>query len=73
MDTAMAVATKLATGPQHALHWTKRALNNWIRMAGPIFDASLAYEMLNFFDTDIKEGLSALVDKRPPVFPSAET
>jgi enoyl-CoA hydratase/carnithine racemase len=71
MAKAMEVATKLATGPQHAIRWTKRALNNWIRMAGPIFDNSLALEMLNFFDDDVVEGAKAIREKRPPKFPSA--
>ncbi|HKJ00159.1 MAG TPA: enoyl-CoA hydratase/isomerase family protein [bacterium] len=71
MDKAMEVATKLATGPQYAVRWTKRALNNWIRMAGPIFDNSLALEMLNFFDDDVIEGAKAVREKRPPKFPSA--
>src|SRR3970040_1495349 len=48
MDKAWEVADKLAAGPQQAQRWTKRALNNWMRVAGPIFDASLAFEMLNF-------------------------
>lgn len=70
MDKALEVATKLANGPQQAVRWTKRALNNWIRMAGPIFDNSLALEMLNFFDDDVVEGAKAIKDKRAPVFPS---
>jgi enoyl-CoA hydratase len=68
---AMEVATKLALGPQLAIRWTKRALNHWIRQAGPIFDHSLALEMLSFFGDDVSEGVKALKEKRPPVFPSA--
>ena len=71
MDKAMETANKLASGPQHALRWTKSALNNWIRMAGPIFDNSLALEMLNFFDDDVAEGAKAIREKRDPRFPSA--
>jgi enoyl-CoA hydratase/carnithine racemase len=71
VPTALEVAEKLATGPQLAIRWTKRALNNWLRQASPIFDASLALEMLNFFDEDVAEGAAALVEKRPPRFPSA--
>jgi enoyl-CoA hydratase len=44
----MAVAVKLATGPRHAIRYTKRALNQWLLQAGPIFDHSLALEMLGF-------------------------
>jgi enoyl-CoA hydratase len=71
VPTALEVAEKLATGPQLAIRWTKRALNNWLRQASPIFDASLALEMLNFFDEDVAEGAAALVEKRSPKFPSA--
>jgi len=71
MDKAWEVANRLAAGPQNALRLTKRALNNWLRVAGPIFDASLAYEMLNFLEPDVQEGLAALKEKRPPRFPSA--
>jgi enoyl-CoA hydratase len=65
---AMTVAEKLATGPQLAIRLTKRALNGWIRDAGPIFDQSAAYEMLTFLGDDIKEGLASLREKRPPQF-----
>jgi enoyl-CoA hydratase len=68
MDKALEVAHKLAAGPQQALRWTKRSLNNWLRMAGPSFDTSLALEMLGFFSADIKEGNAALREKRPPRF-----
>ena len=30
------------------MRWTKHALKNWLRMAGPSFDASLALEFLGF-------------------------
>jgi len=70
LPTALAVAEKLAAGPQHALRWTKRSLNLWIRDASPIFEASLAYEMLNFFDDDVLEGATAIKEKRAPKFPS---
>src|SRR5271167_4252830 len=68
MDKALETAHKLAAGPQQALRWTKRSLNNWLRMAGPHFDTSLALEMLGFFSADIKEGSLALREKRPPHF-----
>jgi enoyl-CoA hydratase len=71
MDKALETAHKLAAGPQQALRWTKRALNNWLRMAGPSFDTSLALEMLGFFSADVKEGNSALKERRPPKFGSS--
>lgn len=70
LDTALSVAQQLGRGPQAALQWTKHSLNNWLRMAGPTFDASLALEMLSFFGDDVVEGVAALRAKRPPVFPS---
>jgi len=71
MDTARDVAGKLAKGSQPAIRWTKRALNNWLRQAGPIFDQSLALEMLSFMGPDVREGARAIREKRPPDFPSA--
>ncbi len=72
MSTAMEVAHKLAAGPQPAIRWTKRALNQWLRQAAlNSFDYSLALEMMGFFGADIREGLSALQEKRAPNFPSA--
>ncbi|HKX38192.1 MAG TPA: enoyl-CoA hydratase/isomerase family protein [Burkholderiales bacterium] len=67
---ALEVARKLAAGPQTALRWTKYSLNNWLRMAGPAFDASLALEMMGFTGPEVKEGLAALREKRAPKFPS---
>lgn len=72
LDKAMAVANKLANGSQHAIRYTKRSLNNWMRMSQPAFDASLALEMLCFMGNDIKEGLAAVKEKREPRFPSTE-
>ena len=72
MSTAMGVAQKLAAGPQPAIRWTKRALNQWLRQAAVnSFDYSLALEMMGFFGADVREGLTALQEKRTPNFPSA--
>ncbi len=66
--TALEVAEQLTTMSQSALRWTKHTLNHWYRQAGPIFDASLAYEMYGFGGPDAREGLSAARDRRPPRF-----
>lgn len=71
LEEALRVADSLATGSQLAIRWTKRSLNNWLKMAGPIFDQSAAYEMLCFMGPDVVEGATALQEKRPPRFPSA--
>ena len=42
LDEALRVAGTLAAGSQLAIRWTRRALNNWLKMAGPIFDQSAA-------------------------------
>jgi enoyl-CoA hydratase len=68
LPTALAVATKLARGPRDATRMTKRALNHWLRQALPAFEASLAYEMLNFLGPDAAEGLAALQERRRPEF-----
>jgi enoyl-CoA hydratase len=72
LPRALEVADKLALGSQQAIRWTKRSLNNWLRMAGPIFDQSIALEMLTFMGEDVREGLQAIREKRTPRFPSAQ-
>jgi enoyl-CoA hydratase len=72
MDKAMAVANKLAAGSQQAIRLTKRSLNGWMNMARPIFESSLAMEMLCFLGEDAKEGVASVREKRAPKFPSAQ-
>jgi len=43
-----------------------------MRMAGPIFDASLGIEMLGFLSADAREGVNAAREKRRANFPSAQ-
>ena len=66
---AVAVAARLAEGAPTAIRWTKHALNNWLRQAGPAFDASLALEFLGFTGPEAKEGLASHREKRLPAFP----
>jgi enoyl-CoA hydratase len=66
---ALEIASRLAEGAQSAIRWTKYALNNWLRQAGPTFDTSLALEFLGFSGPDVQEGLSAHLEKRKPKFP----
>jgi enoyl-CoA hydratase len=66
--TAMRVARKLQRGSKTAIRWTKYALNNWLRVAGPAFDASLAMEFLGFTGPDVREGIASLREKRAPRF-----
>lgn len=62
--TALSVARGLAGGSTTAIRWTKHALNNWLRLAGPSFDTSLALEFLGFRLSDARAGLEA-VRNRP--------
>jgi enoyl-CoA hydratase len=66
---ALEIATRLAEGAQSAIRFTKYALNNWLRAAGPLFDTSLALEFLGFNGPELPEGAAALREKRPPRFP----
>jgi len=68
LDTAFDTARALAAGSATAIRWTKHALNNWLRLAGPSFDTSLALEFLGFKLADVREGLAAAREKRPAQF-----
>jgi enoyl-CoA hydratase len=68
VETAFDVARTLNAGSRTAIRFTKHALNNWLRLAGPSFDASLALEMLGFRLSDAREGIDAVKSKRRPEF-----
>jgi enoyl-CoA hydratase len=68
VEVALAAAEKLREMPPAAVRWTKHALNNWLRLAGPSFDASLAMEFMGFSGPEVQEGLAALREKRRPKF-----
>ncbi|CAM5206055.1 Enoyl-CoA hydratase OS=Castellaniella defragrans OX=75697 GN=HNR28_002552 PE=3 SV=1 [Castellaniella defragrans] len=67
-DKALEIACKLAAGAPSAVRWTKYALNNWLRQSGPLFDTSLALEILGFAGPDAREGLASLREHRKPKF-----
>jgi enoyl-CoA hydratase len=69
LPKAIDVANRLAHGSQTAIRWTKYALNNWLRSAGPTFDASLALEFMGFSGPDVQEGMKSLRERRAPDFP----
>ncbi|MGT2509474.1 enoyl-CoA hydratase/isomerase family protein [Cupriavidus basilensis] len=67
-EKALSLAVRLADGAPSAMRWTKYALNNWLRQAGPMFDASLALEMLGFGGPEVREGLASFRERRTPDF-----
>jgi enoyl-CoA hydratase len=68
VETAHGIARRLRDGSPTAIRWTKLALNNWLRMFGPAFDASLGLEFLGFAGPDVHEGVAAIRERRPPNF-----
>ncbi len=68
-ETALEIAVKLARGAPSAIRLTKYALNNWLRLAGPSFDASLALEFLGWTGEEVREGIASLREKREANFP----
>ena len=71
LPAAMKIAEQLAAGSQGAIRGTKQTLNGWMQMAAPIFENSLRMEMMGFLGADAKEGVSAMREKRPALFPSS--
>jgi enoyl-CoA hydratase len=67
-ERALEIARRLAAGSQAAIAHTKLALNNWLRAAGPAFDASLALEFLDMTGPDVAEGVRAVRERRAPDF-----
>jgi enoyl-CoA hydratase len=67
-ERALEIARRLAAGSQSAISHTKVALNEWLLRAGPIFDASLELEFLDMTGPDVREGVAAVREKRPPRF-----
>lgn len=65
---ALDTARTLAMGSASAMRFTKHALNNWLRLAGPSFDASLAMEFLGFRLKDVRRGLEAVRSRQPVDF-----
>jgi enoyl-CoA hydratase len=73
MEKVLEIANDLKNGPQHAIKFTKQALNQWLKQACiSSFDYSCALEMLGFIDKDVKEGYISIKEKRKPQFPSAK-
>jgi enoyl-CoA hydratase len=65
---ATRIDTELAAGAQSAIRWTKYSLNQWYRMFAPAFETSLGLEFIGFGGPEVREGLAAHREKRPPRF-----
>jgi enoyl-CoA hydratase len=65
---ALELAGRLAASSPAAIAHTKLALNNWLRAAGPAFDASLALEFLDMTGPDVSEGIASVRERRRPDF-----
>ena len=69
LDRAVAVAERLATGPQQAIRASKEAVNAWMRaVSATVLPLSLALEEACFGSDDQREAVAAFNDKRPPRF-----
>ncbi len=72
-DKAREIAGRLASGAQTAIRFTKYALNNWLRLAGPTFDVSLLTAAFSFLGDDLTEGVAAIREKRKPNFENSSS
>lgn len=69
LPAAMALAKRLAHGPQVAIQFNKRLANAaLVDRVNRVLDASLAMEAITFATADHREAVRAFLDKREPVF-----
>jgi enoyl-CoA hydratase len=69
---AREMAKRFSAGPQYAQSLTKRAFNQWLRLAGiTSFDYSLAVEKMTFFSADAQDGVKAVRNKKQAQFTSS--
>ena len=68
-DAAFGMADRLASGASVAINLTKQAINLPLRrQLEGLLDASVWYEAISAFSDDHREALSAMRDKRAPLF-----
>ncbi len=68
-EAALAFARRLAAGAPLAVRYTKQAVNKLVKDAlNTAFDTSTALEIVTFHSEDHREALSAMAEKRKPVF-----
>lgn len=60
VPTARRYAERLAEGAPFAIRYTKKALNQWLRLGGvAAMDYSNALELLNFFGSELRDAVAA--------------
>lgn len=62
------VAAKIAGSAPTAIRITKHVLNHWLRQAQPIFELSLALELIGFHGAESTEAIAAQLERRPARF-----
>jgi enoyl-CoA hydratase len=67
------VAAKIAGSAPTAVRATKHVLNHWLRQAQPIFELSLAMELVNFQGAEAAEAITAQLEKRVAQFDKDST
>ena len=69
VDEALALATRLASGPPYAVRTTKRAINRIMqRISQDVMPFSLAIEGLSMATDDHREAVAAFTEKRQPQY-----
>jgi enoyl-CoA hydratase len=72
LDTATAMARRLAQGPRHAIAWTKQSVNvGLLRDAASALRLSISLEARSMAQPDMLEGAAAFLAKRKPSWSSA--
>jgi enoyl-CoA hydratase len=65
---------RLASGPQHAIRYTKMAMNNWLRWAANnMLRESIILEGVSQGEADHHEAAEAFMENRDPDFPSGRS
>lgn len=71
LPRALEIARRLASGPRHAIAWTKQAVNlSILREASWMLTLTNAQEARTMGQADLTEGVAAFRERRPPVWPS---
>ncbi len=69
MTVAMALANKMASMPPLAVQYTKQAVNQQVKTAlMQSFDIATAFELVTLLSADHVEAVSAITEKRNPMF-----